>query len=71
MEVSKDELSKLMMVGRSREPGGPKPDKHKDNDKDKDKSEDKDKKDKGRPRRKGDAVNEVAAQEDTATTDAP
>ena len=75
MEVSHDELSKLMMVGTKpvkeiqeiKRAWGPKPDK--DNDRDKEK--DKDKKGKGRWRKKGDAVNPVAAEEDTPTTDAP
>ena len=67
VEVSKDELSKLMMVGTElpkeiqeiKRAWGPKPDK------------DKDKKVKGRGRKKEDAVNEVAAEEDTPTTDEP
>ena len=46
---------------------GPKPDK----DKDKEKDKEKDRKGNGRWRKKGDAVNEVAAEEDTPTTDAP
>ena len=69
MEVLKDELSKLMMVGTElaqkiqefKGAWGPKPDKDKD----------KDKKGKGRWRKKGDAVNEVAAEEDTPTCDDP
>ena len=69
MEVSKDELSKLMMVGTEvgiqeiRRACGPKPDKDKDKDKEK--------KGKGWGRKKGDAVNKVAAEEDTLTIDAP
>ena len=71
MEVSKDELSKLMMVRTELAKGieeikrawGPKPDKDKDKDKNK--------KGKSRWRKKGGAVNEVAAEEDTPTTDAP
>ena len=67
VEVSKDELSKLMMVGTEiakeiqeiKRAWGPKPDK------------DKHKKGKGLWRKKGDAVNEVAAEEDTRTTHAP
>ena len=72
VEVSKDELSKLMMVGTEvakeiqeiRRAWGPKP------DKDRDKDKKKDKKGKGWGRKKGDAVNDVAAEEDTPTTDA-
>ena len=70
VEVSKDERAKFMMVGT--EPAkdiqeiktawGPKPDKDKDKDREK--------KGKGRGRKKGVAVNEVAAKEDTPTTDA-
>ena len=71
MGVSKDKLPKLMMVGTKLAKGieeikrawGPKPDKDKDRDKNK--------KGKGRGRKEGDAVNEVAAEEDTPTTDAP
>ena len=71
VEVSKDELSELMMAGKElaneiqeiKRALGPKPDKDKDKDKDK--------KVKGRSKEKGDAVNEVAAEEDTPTTDAP
>ena len=73
MEVSKDKLSKLMVVRTElakeiqeiKRAWGPKP------DKDKDKEEDKDKKGKGRGRRKGNVVNEVAAEEDTPITGAP
>ena len=75
MQVSKDELSKLMMVRTvlSKEiqdikrAWGPMSDK----DKEKDKDQDQDKKGKGRWRKKGDAVNEVAAEHNTPTTDAP
>ena len=71
LEVSKDELSKLMMVGtelpkeiqESNRAWGPKLDKNNDKDEDK--------KGKSRWRKKGGAVNEVAAEEDTPTTDAP
>ena len=71
LEVSKDELPKLMMVGtelpkeiqESNRAWGPKLDK--DNDKDKDK------KGKSWWRKEGGAVNEVAAEEDTPTTHAP
>ena len=67
MEVSKDDLSKLMMVGTKltkeiqeiKRACGPKPDKDKDKDKDK--------MGKGRWRKKGGAVSEVAAEEDTPT----
>ena len=73
VEATKDGLSKLMMVEteiakESQEIKGalgPKPDQDKDRDKDKDK------KGKGRWRKKGDAVNKVAAEEDTPTTDVP
>ena len=69
MEVSKDEVSKLLMVGTElpkqiqeiKRAWGPKPDR--------DKGEDK--KGKGRGKKEGDAVNRVAAEEDTLTTDAP
>ena len=65
--MSKDELSKLMMVGTElakeiqeiKRAWRPKPDK------------DKDKKGKGWWKKKGDAVAEVAAEEDTRTTDTP
>ena len=71
VEVSNHELSKLMMVGTElakkiqeiKRAWEPKPDKDKDKDKDK--------RGKGRRKKKGDAVNEVAADEDTPTTDAP
>ena len=71
MEVSKDELSKLMMGGTElaeekqeiNSAWGPKPDKDKDKDMDK--------KGKGRWRKKGDAVTEVNAEEDIPTTDTP
>ena len=70
-EVSKDELSKLMMVRTQlakdiqeiKRAWRPKTDK--------DKHKDKDKKGKSPWRKKGDAVNEAAAEEDTPTTDAP
>ena len=73
VKVSKDELSKLLMVGTEltkeirdiKRAWGPK----QDTDKDKDKG--KDKKGKSRWRKKGDAVNKVAGEEDTPTTDAP
>ena len=73
MGVSKDELSKLMMVGTElgkeiqdiKRAWCPKPDKDKDNDKDKDK------KGKARSRRKGDAVIKVTMESDIPTTDAP
>ena len=69
--MSKDELCKLMMVGTElakeipdiKTAWGAKPDMDKDKDKDK--------KGKSRWRKKGDAVNEVAAKEDTPTTNAP
>ena len=75
VEVSKDRLSKLMMVGTAlakkiqeiKRAWGPKPDK----DKEKDKDKDKEKKGKNRWRKKGDVVFKVAAEEDTPTTDAP
>ena len=70
-EVSKDDLSKLLMVGTQlakevqeiKRAWGPRRDKDKDRVKDK----------KGTCRwgKKGDAVNEVAAEQDTPTTDAP
>ena len=68
--MSKDELSKLMMVGTEpakeiqeiKRAWGPKLDKEKDKDNDR--------KGKSRWRKKGDAVNEVAAEEYTPTTDA-
>ena len=71
MEVSKEEVSKLMMVGTElakeiqeiKRAWGPKPDKDKDKDKDK--------RGKGWWRKKGDAVNDLAAEEDGPTTDAP
>ena len=71
MEVSKDELSKLMMVGTRlakeiqeiKIGWGPKPKM--------DKEKDKDKKGKGGWRKEGDRVNDVGAEEDTPTTDAP
>ena len=71
VEVSKDELSKLMMVGTDltkeiqeiKTAWGPKPIKDKDKDKDK--------KGRGRGNKKGDAVKGVAAEEDTPTTDPP
>ena len=71
VQVSKDDVSKLMMVGTKlakeiqeiKRAWAPKPDKDKD--------EHKDKKGKGRWMKKGDAVNEVTAEEHTPTTDAP
>ena len=71
MEVSKDELAKLMMVETElakeiqelKRAWGPKPDR--------DKHKDKDKKGMGGWRQKGDAVNEVAAEEYSPTSDAP
>ena len=71
VEVSKDELSQLMMVGTElaeeieeiKRACGPKPDKGK--------ARDRHNKGKGRSRKKGDAVREVAAELDTPTTDAP
>ena len=68
--MSKDDLSKLMMVGTElakeiqeiKRAWGPK--------KDKDKDKDRDKKDKRRLRKKGHAVGEVAAEKDTLTSDA-
>ena len=71
VEVSKDELPKQMMVGTKlvkeiqviKRECKPKPDK--------DNNEDKNKKGKSWWRKKGDAVNEVAAEEDTRTFDAP
>ena len=71
MEVSKDELSKLMMAGTElpkeiqeiKRAWGPK------SDKDKDKG--KDKKGKGWGKKKGDVVNGVSPEEDTPTTNAP
>ena len=60
VEVSKEKLSKGMMVRRA---WGPK--------QDKDKHKEKDKKSKGRWKKKGDAVAGVAGEEDTPTTDAP
>ena len=69
VEVSKDKLSKLMMVGtvlmqeiqKIKRAWGPKPDKDKDKDKDK--------KGKGPGKKAGDAVNGAAAEEDMPTTD--
>ena len=71
VEVSKDDLSNLMMIGTKlakeiqeiKRAWGPKPDKDKDRDKDK--------RGKGWWRKKEDAVNKVAAEEDTLTIDAP
>ena len=71
MEVSKDDLSNLMMVGTElakdikeiKSAWGPKPDKNEDNDEDK--------KGRGRWRKEGDAVNKVAAEENIPTTYAP
>ena len=73
VKVSRDELSKLMMVVTElakeiqeiKSAWGPRP------DSDKDKDKDKDKKGKGPWEKKGDAVNRVAAEEDTPTSDAP
>ena len=69
--VSKDELSKLMIVGTKlakdiqeiKRAWVPKADK--------DKNKDKDKKGKSRGKKERDAINGVAAEEDTLTTDAP
>ena len=73
MEVSKEELAKRMMVGtelakeiqeikRAWDPR---------TNKDKDKDTDKEKKGKSRWRRKEGAANEVTAEEEPVTTDAP
>ena len=69
--MSKHELPKLMMVGtelakendETKRAWGPKSDKDKD--------EDRDQMGKGRSKRKGNTVSEVAAEEDTPTSDAP
>ena len=71
VEVSKHQLSKVMMVGTQLAKGiqeikkawGPKPDEERDKYKDK--------KGKRLWRKKGDAVNGVAAEEDTPTDDPP
>ena len=71
VELSKDQLSKLIMVGTElakeiqeiKRASGPKPDKNKEKDKDK--------KGKFQGKKKGDALKGVAAEEDTPTTDAP
>ena len=68
MEVSKNELSKLMMVGTElakasqeiKRAWGPKPDENKDRDK----------KGKGQGKKKRDAVNRFPAEEDTPTINA-
>ena len=73
VEVSREEFSKLIMVRtqlpkeikENERPWEPKDDKEKD----KDTVRDKDKKAKSRWKKKGDAVSEVAAEEDTPTTD--
>ena len=69
--MSKDERSRLMMVGtelakeiqRIKRAWEPKPDKDKDKDKDKNGT--------GWWKEKGDSVAQVAAEEDTPTTDTP
>ena len=69
--VSQDEISKLMMVGIEPAKGIQDIKRSSRPKSDKDRDKDKDKKGKGGWRKKGDAVNEFAAEQDTPTSDAP